>query len=394
MTQQKERNNQVVVLPSWYPDKLNKFAGDFIKRHIIAISELHSQYIIYVVKDEFAKITKDVFIEMNVTDRYTEKIIYYHSIKTGIKLIDKLLSQIKFNQLYFTALNEYVKTNGIPALIHVHVILKAGLIALWAKRKWNIPFIISEHWSVFLEEANYKAKDLPVFYQWAIKRILKNAIALTTVSDRLGKAIMKKYNAPRYTVIPNVVDHYIFFPGHKNHNESLQIIHASNMVYEKNIESILKAFVILKKNKFAAVLHLFGPAPGSIKLLSKELGLDDTVFFRDEVDQDVLAYEMQQSDALLLYSRFETFGCVLIEANAVGIPVIVSELPVFHELIAENLNGMFVEADNSEALANKLIEFGKLRESFDKNQIVVSTHKFSFSNVAIQFDKLYGKLIT
>ena len=103
---------------------------------------------------------------------------------------------------------------------------------------------------------------------------------------------------------------------------------------------------------------------------------------------------MQQSDALLLYSRFETFGCVIIEANAVGIPVIVSELPVFHELIIENQNGHFVEADNSNALADKLIEFSKSKNSFDKNQIVQSTGKYGFSNVATQFDKLYRQLLS
>ena len=394
MAQQKQINTQILVLPSWYPNQLDKFAGDFIQRHVKAISALRSQYIIYVVKDEFAKITSDVFIDTHVNELYTEKIIYYHCKKTGIRVLDKLISQLKLNQLYFKAINEYVNINGTPALIHVHVILKAGLIALWASKKWNIPFIISEHWSVFLEEANYKIKDLSILDRLSIKKILRNAVALTTVSDRLGKSISKKYKAPAYTVIPNVVDHTIFFPVDHRKSNSVHFIHASNMVYEKNTESIIKAFGILKKYKFDGVLNLYGPAPESLKILSKELGIDNMVFFRGEVDQIILASAMQQSDALLLYSRFETFGCVIIEANAVGIPVIVSELPVFHELIIENQNGHFVEANNSNALADKLIEFSKSKNSFDKNQIVESTGKYGFDNVATQFDKLYRQLFS
>jgi len=394
MIEQKIRNTQIVVLPSWYPNKLDKFAGDFIQRHVKAISALRSQYVIYVVKDEFAKITNDVFIDTIKESHYTEKIIYYHSKKTGIKYVDKFLSQLKFNQLYYRALKEYVHLNGIPPLIHVHVILKAGLVALWAKSKWNIPFIISEHWSVFLEEANYKIKHLPVFHQWSIKKILKNALAITVVSDRLGISISKKYKAPDYTVIPNVVDHSIFFPGEDFINDRLAFIHVSSMVYEKNTESILMAFSILKKNKVDCILNLYGPAPDSLKVLAKDLGLGDMIFFRGEVDQKILAGKMQQSAALILYSRFETFGCVLIEANAVGIPVIVSDLPVFHELITESENGFFVESNNAQALANKIIEFISSTKSFDSRQVVKSTVKYSFSNIAKQFDNLYSRFIS
>jgi glycosyltransferase involved in cell wall biosynthesis len=393
MAAQKNRNTQIVVLPSWYPNRLDRFAGDFIQRHVSAISALRFQYIIYVVKDEYATITKKVFEDTIETDRFIEKIIYYHPTKTGIKIIDKLLSQLKRNQLYFRALQEYVKSHGIPALIHVHVVLNAGLIALWAKRKWKIPYVISEHWSVFLEEANYQVKDLPFLYQESVKKILKNSIALSTVSKRLGEAISQKYQAPAYTVIPNVVDHSIFYPADHNPGDTLQFIHASSMVNEKNVETIIGAFAILKEKHCNAILHLYGPAPAALELLTQKLDLQDRIFFWGSVDQQTLAGKMQESDALLLYSKFETFGCVLIEANATGTPVIVSELPVFHELVTEKFNGVFVEGNNSKALADQLMDFRNTRKNFDKNQIVQSTNKYSFTAVARQFDELYSQVL-
>ena len=385
-------NNEIVVLPSWYPNKLDQFGGDFIQRHIKAISLYRTQYIIYVVKDEHGKISPAVSTEITSGENYTEKIIYYHIKKTGIKLLDKLFSQIKSNCIYRNELKEYVKLKGCPRLIHVHVAYKAGLAALWAKKKWGIPFILTEHWSIFLKEANFKIEQLPAIQQMAIRKILKHAAAVTVVSDWLGKAIQNIFPAINYRVIPNVVDHKIFFPEDKIETNVPYFIHPSSMNYEKNVESILHAFCLLKKNKYDFVLNLFGPAPGILLKLVNELNLNDKIFFKGEVSQVVLAKEMQKSDALILYSRFETFGCVIIEAHAAGIPVIVSDIPVFHELVTENENGFFVKGNNPETLAIKLEEFILNKKVYDKNKIINSSLKYSYTTVGKQFVSLYNQV--
>ena len=110
--------------------------------------------------------------------------------------------------------------------------------------------------------------------------------------------------------------------------------------------------------------------------------------------QQTLSAAIQQSDVLILYSRFETFGCVLIEANACGVPVIVSNLPVFHEIIEEGVNGYFVEGDNPAALSEKLKEFIAEKNTFDKISIAVTAaQKYNFKKIGKQFFDLYQTLI-
>ena len=46
-----------------------------------------------------------------------------------------------------------VKENGFPEIVHVHVAMKAGLLALWLKSKFNIPFVVTEHWSGYRPHA-------------------------------------------------------------------------------------------------------------------------------------------------------------------------------------------------------------------------------------------------
>ena len=227
---------QILVLPSWYPSQVDVYAGDFIQRHVQAIALLKFQYIIYVVKDKEGKITLNEKSFVTEYNGYTEKIIYYHVTTIGIPIVDKFLSYRKYYQIYKRAIRQYIAEKGKPGLIHVHVALKAGILALWAKNKWKIPFILTEHWTVYLPEADLRIKHLPLFFKRILQKILKQAVALTVVSDWLGKAIQKNFLFVKYTVIPNVVDHRIFFPAPKQHSQKVKFIHASTMNYQKNTE--------------------------------------------------------------------------------------------------------------------------------------------------------------
>ena len=119
------------------------------------------------------------------------------------------------------------------------------------------------------------------------------------------------------------------------------------------------------------------------------------VIFHGEVPQAILAGAIQQADALVLYSRYETFGCVLIEANACGVPVIVSDLPVFHETITENINGLFVKGDSPVALANAFEYFYLHKNNFNKNEIAMTAkEKYNYDTVGKEYAAVYSTVIS
>ncbi|MEP7255115.1 MAG: glycosyltransferase [Ferruginibacter sp.] len=381
----------VLWLTSWYPNRMDNFDGDFIQRHARAVSGFCKVHVIYVVKIK-DKLTQPG-VEEKLAGNLTEQIIYYKPIQTGIKLLDKFLSQQKYNNLYRKAITTYINTKGKPGCVHVHVALKAGLAALWAKKKWNIPFIVTEHSTVYLPEADERIENFSALYQNWLLQIMKKASLVTVVSDQLGKAIQKYFPFVNYIVLPNVVDTSIFFSVPKQVSNDLQLIHVSNMNYQKNTEAILQAMQLLKQNNVTFKMELFGPANAALHEMIISLGLQNHVTLKGEVLQPELAKAMQRSDVLVLYSRYETFGCVLIEANACGIPVIVSDIEVFHELIQEGNNGIFVQGNDPVALAEKLTSFSMQENSFDKNTIAETTAaKYNFDKVGQQFVDLYNKV--
>ena len=380
-------------LASWYPSRVNPFDGDFIQRHARAVSGCCKVQVIYVVKDATRSVTAGR--EEIVNGNLTEWIIYYQSPQTGIKILDRFLSQRKYNRLYRAATREYIEANGKPDLVNVHIAMKAGLIALWIQKRWGIPFIVSEQWGAYLPEADKRIEDLSFLYRMALERVIRKAAMITVVSHHLGKAIQKHFPGVQYRVIQNVVDTDTFFPLEKMPGDKLQLIHVSNMNYQKNTEAILQALQILNKTHPDFEIDLFGTPNSALVKLISVLGLEDKAFLKGEMPHPQLAKAMQAADALILYSRFETFGCVLIEANACGIPVIVSDLEVFHDLITENMNGIFVKGEDPAELAKKLLEFIEHKNVFNKKEIAtITAKKYNFGEIGSQFLHLYNQVLS
>jgi glycosyltransferase involved in cell wall biosynthesis len=383
---------KVLWLASIYPSKLFPYDGDFIQRHARATALFCEIEVLHIVKDENGKFTNDVKEIVDTHGPLTERIIYYMPAKTSIKIIDRLLSGLKYKRLSRAAVKKYIAHNGKPAFFHLHVAMKAGLTALWAKRKYNISYLLTEHWGGYLEEAVPNIRDYNSVYQHYWKKIITSATTTTFVSVYLQQFMIKKYAPGNTQVIPNVVNTDIFFPVEKQPADKSRFIHISTMVYQKNTEAILQALALIK-DEFQFEALFYGPVTAKQKQLIAKSGLQDIVMLKGEVPQEELAKSMQQCDALILYSRFETFGCVLIEANACGIPVIVSELEVFHEIVEEGVNGIFVEGENPGALAEKIKHFVKQKDNFDKNLIArIAAEKYNYRQVGQLFMDLYKSI--
>lgn len=383
---------KILWLVSWYPSALHPFDGDFIQRHAQAAALFTEVEVLHVVKDSKGIETQTIKETVHVNEKLTERIIYYKPFKTSIQIVDRLLSHLQYKKICRAALKNYVVKQGKPPFIHVHIAMKAGLNALWLKRKYNVPYILTEHWGGYLPTAAPNINDYNFIYKYYWEKIITNAMASTYVSDFLKNHLMHVYKVDNCVLIPNVVNTDIFYPSPKLPYDKIRFVHVSIMTYQKNTEAILAAMALLK-NDFAFELYLYGPINSSLQRLIIKLGLQHEVIVKGEVAQPILAKLIQQSDALILYSRFETFGCVIIEANACGVPVIVSDLTVFHEIVNEGVNGFFVEGENQIALAEKLKQFILQKNTFDKMAIAShAAEKYNYKKIGQQFADLYMKL--
>jgi glycosyltransferase involved in cell wall biosynthesis len=383
----------ILWLPGWYPNILSPYDGDFIQRHARAVALIRELTVIYVKKDEKGVVTKNVKTIYNLQGNVREIIVYYHSLKTGISLLDKILSSAMHKKVFKKELSNYIEEHGKPDLAHVHVVLKAGLLALWLKEQFQIPFIISEHWTGYLPEAKFGVKNMNFFQKKSMQKIFDESQTITVVSDVLGKAIANQFRIKGYKLVANTVNTSIFYPDFSPANSPVHFIHVSSLAYQKNVAHIIEAFSLVKQKGYNFRLLIIGPLKKELAELVIKMEMQHFVTYNYEVPQDEVASYLRKSDALILYSHYETFGCVVIEANACGIPAILSDLPVFREYISENENGVFVAPGKPAELANTLENFILGKYPFNKQSIAEKTaQRFNYGKIGKEFVAIYENL--
>lgn len=387
-----DNKNIILALPSWYPSELDAFNGDFIQRHVQAIALHCRQYVIYVVKDEKGLITKDIKTVVNERENYTEKIIYYHSRKTGIGLVDRYLSHQTYKRILKRSIARFMAQQGKPALVHVHVAMKAGIGALWAKHKYGIPYIITENWTGYYPQSVPNMHGQNIFLRRALASVIREAERIVPVSNDLAKRMEENFGEIKYSVIPNVVNREIFFYS-KKEIPRFRFIHPSYLSYQKNPEGMLEACKILKQRGYAFELVFIGSTDQRLSEKARLMGLlDEQVFFKPLMPYTEVARQMQDSSALLMFSRFENLPCVILEALCCGLPVISSRVGGIAEVINES-NGILVESENAGQLADAMQQLVDNPALYNGQAISSDAiARFNYDTIGGQYLSLYKEI--
>jgi glycosyltransferase involved in cell wall biosynthesis len=388
-----EEKPYVLWLPSWYPSRLAPYDGDFIQRHAKAVAAYMPVHVLYVVRDKEQAVTNDVYTEEKTGGNLKETIVYFSPKKYTVSLVEKIVSHQKSVSLYHKVAEKIFSDRGWPLLQHVQVAYKAGLTARWVRKKYGIPYVLTEHWTAYLREAAHNFSSLSFAAQYMISQIVNDADLVLPVSEYLAKAMKRRWLNSEYQVVPNVVDTSIFYPVAVKESPSLRLIHISAMNYQKDPGSLFKTMSMVKAKGISFTLDVFGPVTDEIKKLIAENNVQDVVILHGEVPQANLAPVLQQADALILYSRYESFGCVIIEANACGVPAIVADTPLMHELIQEGFNGILVKPKNPSALAEAIISFSTMRRQFSRAEIAAAAAvQYSFEKIGKMYTDVYAKI--
>ena len=129
------------------------------------------------------------------------------------------------------------------------------------------------------------------------------------------------------------------------------------------------------------------------KDLSKELNLDFSVFFHSTKTTNEIAEMISQSDALLMFSNYENFPCVIAESMMGGKPVIATNVNGIPEHVLKD-NGILVEPRNEDQLGNAIKKFLNNELKFDGRKIrQYALHHFSYTSVSNQFQEIYNEIL-
>ncbi|MDN3656961.1 glycosyltransferase [Ferruginibacter paludis] len=381
----------VVWLVSWYPGRRDAFTGDFIERHAQAVSHYAKVTVLAVLKDELLPAGK-VEIEKTTGGNLTVYRCYYGKSKWP-PLIESIFSVKQYFFLQRKLFQRIQNEEGRPSLIHVQVAMKAGLLALLLKKKIELPYVVTEHWTGYYRQSKPSVYDSGFVYRWLNKKILKQADLFLPVTKDLGETVSKNFVSVNYLPVPNVADTNLFY-YQPLPSDVFRFIHPSVMTYQKNPEDILQACLQLKNKGYRFELQMIGSNNAMLVENARRLGLlDQVVFFRPVIAYSAVADAMRQSSALLLFSRFENLPCVILEALCCGLPVISSRVGGIAEVVNET-NGILVESENVEQLVNAMQKMIDQYSTYNQPAIAQKAAAlYSYNTVGSQYFSIYKKIV-
>ncbi len=384
----------ILIIPSWYPSTEQPLAGIFFKEQALALRKAgHKVGVIYPFLQTYRSLSRKNF---STLFKITEKNDFgTHLYKYNA--FDWLILKRWSIQLSISAgiklFRRYQQDNGLPDIIHAHVIFPAGLTATKLKQEYNIPAVITEHSSAF-GRGLIKPWKNPL-----IKRCLLNTDRIIVVSPFLGEA-MKHFYDTTYAWIPNLIDTNFFSPEYEKHpiekNGSNRFIFLSiaQLTRNKGTHNLLQAFARAFKGKQVELrIGGDGEERSNLETQATNLDINAQVKFLGLLNRMQVRDEMKTCDASVLPSLYETFGIVAIEALSCGKPVIATRCGG-PEYIINDKNGFLVPKDDEFSLAEAMKRMVKSCHNFSprliRNDCVL---RFSEQTIVSQLENLYTSVL-
>lgn len=379
-------------LVSWYPTVAIPQNGDFIQRHAESVAPFAEVYIIHTlgVSRQFIKSSPEIIFRKN--GNLSEKIILYRS--KGKSVWRRIHSICQYISLYKKAINQYIKENGKPDIVHVHVGMNAGLIALWLKKKYGIPYIITEHSSLFNPLRPQNFRHAGCVFKYLTRKVFKNAKWFLPVSNSLGLFIKKYVIYRSFSVIPNVVDTNRFKFSPIENLDVFTFLHVSSLDENKNPKGIIRAFARVLDTHKKVHLKLIGRVDENLMLLAQQLGIsDEAISFLPQIANQEVAKEMKSAQVFLLFSFFENLPCVIAESLCCGVPVIATRVGGISEMIRHS-NGLLVSAGDEDELAKAMIQIFDQYHTYNRKAISEDAiAKYNYDKVGKEIVAVYEKVL-
>jgi glycosyltransferase involved in cell wall biosynthesis len=264
-------------------------------------------------------------------------------------------------QNFYRKVSKYLKNTKVD-LVHCHFVEWALNYGLGLSQLLNVPMTAVAHDS-FLE--NYPGEIL--------KRVQIASSGIACVCPEWVDIWKSKTGvADSLTYVPNgiLVDEFRF--EKRPSNNPVRLISVSNCVEHKRPDDFLRAISKLVAEGYSLECRLIGDGPYMIKLrnIVSELNLTSVVKLLGKQVHSVVRDELNKSDIFVLCSERESFGVVIAEAMASGLPTVVSDTPGGQLVVDDGVTGFLFPIGDIGSLVDKLrilLDSEELRLKFGEN---------------------------
>ncbi|MDX5447054.1 MAG: glycosyltransferase [Bacteroidota bacterium] len=365
---------RILFVAKWYPHPEDPQNGVFVRNHALAAAKFAKVGVIYLggkphpdepkeYSTEFGDIREYRIMspfEGNTILRWNKK---RKAFKRGVRHI-------------------FGKRN--PDVIHLHVLSPDQIIATTYARKKDIPVVLTEHWSGYLNGA---FEEMVRPKQQSFRYLARQAKKVLPVSEFLGKWMSRKLGV-QTEVLPNVV----VLPDERDtqKNEDFTFVVLADMVDEvKQISETIEAFAEHLNSFPKDKLLLIGGGPDESSLRNHAASHlpNGSYEFTGRLPQPEALTVMTKGHVLVVNSLYETFGVVGLEALSLGLPVVCRRCGGPEEIMPDG--GTLFYDDSPRAYMKQAREnYNELKDAIDP----ASLERFSPERIAERMERIYREV--
>ncbi len=285
-------------------------------------------------------------------------------------------------------------------LIHAHFGIE-GITMLPLAKRLGIPLVVTLHgfdMSRLLKKRGYEKKLRDMFEGSSLVIAVSNKF----MEDAISKGCPPDKIVRHYIGVP--VEEFSFHEREKKENSPVNFLQVSNFVEKKGHIYTIKAFANLLREGIQAKLMFIGDGETreECENLVSEMGISDKVEFTGKKPMGEIPGYMKQSDVFVHHSITSSDGdmegipTVIMEAMAVGLPVITTRHSGIPELVVDGESGFMVEERDVASYTKRMIEIAgnyEMRISrgrFNRDRII---EDFNMTKQNQELKSLYNRVL-
>ena len=229
-----------------------------------------------------------------------------------------------------------------PNAVHIATEGPLGLAARRYCKKFKLRFTTAYH-TQFPEYIRLRT-PIPLSVSYAYMRWFHGAACYTLVTTESMYEYLTGWGLKNLKIWTRGVNTELFHPGEKKflNTERPVFMYIGRVAVEKNIQAFLELDLPGSKYVVGA-----GPQLKEIKAKFPDVN------FTGYVDNQLLSKHLAAADVFVFPSKTDTFGLVLLEANACGLPIAAYPVPGPKDVVSQGVNG-YLSEDLKEACLKAL----------------------------------------
>ncbi len=281
-------------------------------------------------------------------------------------------------------------------IIHSHYWL-SGCLGTRAQNCWNRPHLVTFHTLGELKNRAGVATREPEIRITSEKELGQTCHRVVAPTRGERDSLIRFYGTPgeNIGIVPCGVNLELFRPEEKQlarkrlgfNPDDILLLYVGRFEPLKGLDILLEAVACLKKSNRLRLVIVGGDGannPGNqfLRQKTQDLGIAAKCFFAGPIEQKKLPPYYNSADALVIPSRYESFGLVGLEALACGRPVISTPVGAMNDILREARAARVIAGISPQSLADEIQSLIAGRSIPPADEIRESVRKYSWSSVA------------